>query len=345
MLGHFKRLFGRPEFRGRFLLLFLSVLALAGAVAALNGHRLASGQALMRVSLPETIARDSQLDPAEAARLKALNLAMPFNPERILPAKPFVLLSATAGSHALSAVDCLTAAVYYEAGYEPLAGQRAVAQVVLNRVRHPAFPDSVCGVVFEGASRATGCQFTFTCDGSLMRTPSKEGWKRAQGVAIAALSGFVEPSVGHATHYHADYVRPYWAERLVKLHAIGAHIFYLWPGNAGNPQAFADKYAGQEVVPISAATGLSFHLLSSATGEAYENAFANPSPEVALNAREADRIPSMLGATVASEPTAPVSDTMLEKGGELRVPQGQLKDDLAAPRRIFVGPNPVPSQK
>ena len=69
------------------------------------------------------------------------------------------------------ALDCLTSAIYYEAGQESTDGQRAVAQVVLNRVRHPAFPASVCGVVYEGSTRATGCQFTFTCDGSLARAP------------------------------------------------------------------------------------------------------------------------------------------------------------------------------
>lgn len=199
MFGHQKRLPRQPRRRVAVLFLLASVLTLAGAVAALNWHHLVNGEAVMRVSFPEVSNQLLRADPAEAVRIRAMNHAMPFSPDRIVPAKPFLLLSATVGSQALSAVDCLTAAVYYEAGNEPLNGQRAVAQVVLNRVRHPAFPASVCAVVFEGSMRATGCQFTFTCDGSLMRAPSAAGWKRAQAVAIAALSGYVEPSVGYAT--------------------------------------------------------------------------------------------------------------------------------------------------
>ena len=81
------------------------------------------------------------------------------------------------------ALECLTSAVYYEAGNETVDGQRGVAQVVLNRVRHPAFPASVCGVVYQGSLRTTGCQFTFTCDGSLNRSPDAAGWARAHKVA------------------------------------------------------------------------------------------------------------------------------------------------------------------
>src|SRR5947199_78142 len=83
-------------------------------------------------------------------------------------------------------------------------GVLAVAQVVLNRVRHPAFPASVCGVVYEGSTRQTGCQFTFTCDGSLYRRPDLTGWRRAYTIAEAALSGSVYAPVGYATHYHAN---------------------------------------------------------------------------------------------------------------------------------------------
>ena len=101
-------------------------------------------------------------------------------------------------------------------GFEPLEGRRAVAQVVLNRMRHPAFPKSVCGVVYQGA-RAPVCQFSFVCDGSLYRRPALGAWKEAERIAAAALDGFVERSVGAATHYHADYVAPYWAPRLAKI--------------------------------------------------------------------------------------------------------------------------------
>jgi spore germination cell wall hydrolase CwlJ-like protein len=144
------------------------------------------------------------------------------------------------------ALNCLASAVYYEAGNQDTDGERAVAQVVLNRVRHPAFPNSVCGVVYQGSTRATGCQFTFTCDGSLSRQPDADGWKRAYKVAEDALSGSVFAPVGWATHYHADYVVPTWASSMAKNAIVGAHIFYRWAGGWGQPTAFAQHYAGHE---------------------------------------------------------------------------------------------------
>ena len=159
-------------------------------------------------------------------------------------AAPFVFKGNSASR--TQALQCLASAVYYEAGNQDADGERAVAQVVLNRVRHPAFPASVCGVVYEGSTRTTGCQFTFTCDGSLYRQPDADGWRRAYDVAKAALSGFVYSPFGYATHYHADYVVPYWASTLAKNAMVGAHIFYRWAGNWGQPAAFAKKYGGKE---------------------------------------------------------------------------------------------------
>lgn len=160
-------------------------------------------------------------------------------------AAPFRLANAAALTRQ-RALECLTSAVYYEAGNESADGQRAVAQVVLNRVRHPAFPANVCGVVYQGSTRVTGCQFTFTCDGSLLRRPSIDGWARARKVAEAALAGAVYAPVGYATHYHANYVVPYWAASLVKNAIVGAHIFYRWAGGWGRPAAFGKRYAGLE---------------------------------------------------------------------------------------------------
>lgn len=144
------------------------------------------------------------------------------------------------------ALNCLASAVYYEAGNQDLDGERAVAQVVLNRVRHPAFPRSICSVVYEGSTKLTGCQFTFTCDGSLNREPDSDGWKRAVSVAKAALSGYVYGPVGWATHYHADYVVPYWTSTMAKNAVVGAHLFYRWTGAWGQPSVFSKNYSGQE---------------------------------------------------------------------------------------------------
>jgi len=153
------------------------------------------------------------------------------------------------------ALECLTQAVYYEAGTEGSDGQRAVAQVILNRMRHGAYPHSVCGVIYQGSDRPTGCQFTFTCDGSLARVPLQSLWKQSETVAREALSGKVYAPVGHATHYHADYVLPYWADSLDKSVQVGRHIFYRLKNGLGAPGAFRSTYAGVEPLPPPPSAG------------------------------------------------------------------------------------------
>lgn len=179
--------------------------------------------------------------PASAEQLNAL---LPFAGGPIRPMGPFVLKAS--GEDRRRALKCLTEAVYYEAAREPIEGQRAVAQTVINRLRHPEYPKSVCGVVYQGSARATGCQFSFTCDGSLRWKPEPALWAQASRVAEAALNGYVARDVGPATHYHANYVAPYWAPTLAKLTQVGAHIFYRWTGPAGQPAAFTGRYAGGE---------------------------------------------------------------------------------------------------
>ena len=182
------------------------------------------------------------LAPQDALSInRSIPLAAMPNPA----ARPFSLRGADRATQA-RALECLTSAVYYEAGSEGLDGQKAVAQVVLNRVRHPAFPSSVCDVVYQGSTRPTGCQFTFTCDGSLLRQPSADGWARARKIAWAALTGTVYAPAGYATHYHANYVVPYWADSLAKNAVVGAHIFYRWAGGWGRPAAFGKRYAARE---------------------------------------------------------------------------------------------------
>jgi len=173
-----------------------------------------------------------------------VNALRPFSRLPIRPMRPFVLN--TDANDRTRAVHCMAQAIYYEAARESVKGQQAVAQVVLNRMRHPAYPKSVCGVVFQGAARATGCQFTFTCDGSLRWAPQAFLWRRAEEVAKKALAGYVDKEVGSATHYHASYVAPYWAPTLVKMTQVGAHIFYRWTGPWGEPPAFTGRYAGRE---------------------------------------------------------------------------------------------------
>ncbi|MGV9009479.1 cell wall hydrolase [Brevundimonas sp.] len=161
------------------------------------------------------------------------------------PARPFVFNTASAEDRR-RALRCLTQGIYYEAALEPTEGQEAVAQVILNRVRDLNYPNTICGVVFEGADRSTGCQFSFTCMGALAQAPVGWAWKRSQTVAERMLAGHVATRVGTATHYHADYVHPWWATTLNKLTQIGAHIFYRWKGNSGETAAFRQAYSGRE---------------------------------------------------------------------------------------------------
>lgn len=125
--------------------------------------------------------------------------------------------------------DCLTQAIYYEAGHEVPEGKLAVAEVIMNRVADHRYPNSVCDVVYQGATRTTGCQFTFTCDGALRRKPQPEEWAKARMAAAHVLMGLNDRSTGSATHYHATYVDPIWNVGLVRTNKIGAHIFYRFP--------------------------------------------------------------------------------------------------------------------
>jgi len=167
-----------------------------------------------------------------------------FDPNAV---QPFVLPAVDLADHE-QAVACLAQAVFFEAGFEPVEGQRAVAQVVVNRVRDPNFPASVCGVVYQGYARKTGCQFSFVCDGSMFRRPPNEAqWEEAKTIALDALNGYVDGTVGAATHYHAEYCAPWWRKSMVEVTQIGQHVFYTWPGHAGTPQALTQAYQGGEM--------------------------------------------------------------------------------------------------
>jgi len=161
---------------------------------------------------------------AEEAR--AFNAAVPFVVGRVQPAPSFHFHGTLAARE--QATRCLATAALYEAGADS-SGQRAVIQVILNRVRSPQFPKTICGVVYQGSALPTGCQFSFTCDGSAARRPQREGWVQARRAAQLALAGSVFRPVGRATHYHADYVVPDWMHALDKIAQIHAHIFYRAP--------------------------------------------------------------------------------------------------------------------
>jgi spore germination cell wall hydrolase CwlJ-like protein len=138
------------------------------------------------------------------------------------------------------AVKCLTAAIYFEARGEPVRGQIAVAQVVLNRVFSGYYPATVCGVVYQNSDRHLACQFTFTCDGvpEVVREP--DAWERAKKIANESLDGELwVPEIGKATHYHAYWVHPSWVHEMTKVYKVGVHTFYRpkrWGDGADAPE-------------------------------------------------------------------------------------------------------------
>ena len=131
------------------------------------------------------------------------------------------------GEHGARERKCLAEAVYFESRSEPEDGQAAVAQVVLNRAMSGLYPASICGVVYQNRTHYKACQFSFACEGKALKVNEPEAWRTATRIADAVLEGKTYLSdVGGATHYHAKYVRPGWARRLVKMDVIGHHIFY-----------------------------------------------------------------------------------------------------------------------
>lgn len=250
------RLFGHPGRPTAIVLATLALLSLMVPTLIVSTVRPVIARALPR-SAPVPIASKARVpvvDPVDFAAVapadaRAFNAMIPFSNAPNPAAKPFILKEDVADK--ARAIDCMAAAVLYEAGDDSV-GERAVAQVILNRVRHPAFPKSICGVVFQGAERSTGCQFTFTCDGALFRHRwSDAAWERARDVARLALGGSVFAGVGHATHYHTDWVVPYWSASLDKITAVGSHLFFRWTGWWGTPPAFTRRVETSEpVIPM-----------------------------------------------------------------------------------------------
>lgn len=199
-------------------------------------------------ALPEDLAKAAETAAEQDAALSRdaalkANGATPFFRGKLSAAPRFVFRGGAADRD--RALDCLAAAQLYEAGGDA-DGQRAVAQVVLNRVRHPAFPSSICGVVFQGAERKSGCQFTFTCDGSLARRYSDAAWSSARRIAASMMDGATFTKVGSATHYHTDWVHPYWSPSLVKLASVDSHLFFRWPGYWGSNSVLRKPVTGHE---------------------------------------------------------------------------------------------------
>lgn len=279
----------KPDKRAilRWILLALGVVAMA-FVASTTGmsdhkpHRPVTVQLDPNSVEPAPLAFQPDIAPETAA---AINAERPDYVGPIVPARPFIALKGVNQADFARATECLTQAIYYEAASESLEGQRAVAQVVLNRVRDPRYPASVCGVVYQGHERATGCQFTFTCDGALARIPNPALFARARQIAVAALLGKVERMVGLATHYHTHQVVPVWRTDLVKLRTVGAHIFYGWQGSPRGLRGLRTGYAGiePEIFPVPVTPGVSTDILPAIDADT-ANPFTAPVPESPLSA-------------------------------------------------------------
>ncbi len=163
-------------------------------------------------------------------------LAFAEHPPIVPEPKPAEILTAslTADPIPHNEMTCLAEAVYYEARGESLEGQRAVAEVVLRRTRDHRFPNTVCGVVYQGAHKRNACQFSFACDGIGHGRRDKLAWKRAVEVAQYETIGegrLVDSTAG-AQYFHTTHVNPPWARRFIRTAKIGTHIFYRQPGGS-----------------------------------------------------------------------------------------------------------------
>lgn len=270
----------RPAFRRPVFVAAASVAALLGIAACTQVHAIrgvfgfSSKQSPSALSIPleqirrvETMTVDDKSQiVAEGLEAEQRNAAIAVSELPVESAASFILPQSRGNAYA-TALKCLAQAIYYEAAVEPIEGRRAVAQVVLNRVRSPLYPDSVCGVVYEGSERSTGCQFSFTCDGSLLRAPMNGPWREAEEVARQALAGRIEARVGTATNYHADYVLPKWAFTLSKIDKIGRHIFYRLHGKWGQRASFVGAYNGMERLPAINYDTLRARMLGSGKGD------------------------------------------------------------------------------
>ena len=165
-----------------------------------------------------------QLDPYEAEKLSIRQAAM--RPRTLRSGRVFGGL--TENEFRKRELRCMTTAIYFEARGEPIRGQLAVAQVIMNRVRSPEYPDTICGVIFQGETRKNACQFSFACDGQADRPDNPKHWRLAKNLAKQITGGEVWLNdVGYSTHYHATYVAPDWRVGMQRIKQIGRHIFYI----------------------------------------------------------------------------------------------------------------------
>jgi spore germination cell wall hydrolase CwlJ-like protein len=222
-------------------------------------------------------------------------------------------------------LECLTEAIYFESRGQPLAGQAAVAQVILNRSRHPAYPKSVCGVIYQGRERGS-CQFSFACHRRTALRSSND-WTVAREIATAALDGSARDVVGMATSFHATRVRPGWSG-LTRVATVGSHVFYKFSGERGAPSAFtaaprpsrgSDVSPGSLNAALMAAVKRPIH--SAMTVQAVRTATPPPAPVLTLAPAEREPLvapepsPAPAPAVIVVEPQVGGAATLQPVGG------------------------------
>ncbi len=226
-----------------------------GAVAIAQRHdpMIVANAALRDRQAAEFAARLERADPAPSSPTYASLMLRPALGVSRFDASSRFDLAAVDALDGARDLECLTQAVYYEARGESSDGQRAVAQVVLNRVRHPAFPKTVCGVVFQGAAVGHGCQFSFACDGSMHDRREPAAWRRAETVAANALGGAVMAQVGKSTHFHAVGYGQQWDQDMIRVAQVGMHIFFRFGrGGAAAMHLPADGVQTAQTTPTPA---------------------------------------------------------------------------------------------
>ena len=275
---------------------------------------------------PEEVDTPS-IDPVTAVKL---NAERPLTDRPNTPARPF--RSRLKGDALERAISCLAVAALYEAGGD-VRDQEAVMQVVLNRVRHPAFPNSVCRVVFQGSERVTGCQFTFTCDGALVRRrPRERAFAAARGLAAAMLDKRVDTRVGLATHYHTNWVLPYWSSSLDKVAIIKTHLFFRWQGYWGERVAFRQTPSPDEPAMRQLADMDPTHRTVEVATADISGADSATDPETDASASADAAAPGVVPLRLAVKPdTTPVrwGD---RRGGAVRQPAGLSRGRMAEQR-------------
>ena len=187
---------------------------------------------------PSDLPASAMMPPPSTISLPAQIAVLPTPAPGLPPPSPAQRLKLEGKEYA-RAQRCLANAIYFEARSEPLKGQIAVAQVVLNRTFSGFYPNDICGVVYQNAHRHLSCQFTFACDGKSKAINERGAWARANRLAKQALEGQIyEPEVGTSTHYHAVYVHPNWVREMKKNVRFGIHNFYrpyAWGNGSDGP--------------------------------------------------------------------------------------------------------------